>query len=257
MIECNAVTIELPALVTGELSDADSAHLEDHLLTCEQCRRELLELRKVIGLVSRAPLEHQPPDHLEGDVFALLGLDPVAQAVRRAPLEHEPPVLLEHKSMERAGVVRPGPTRWQRASSYLAPALAACLLIVGFLALSGDDEPGETVTDLTFVAPPTDRPWPEVEGAVTERPDGTFAVWVNFEDYPEVSGDEYCRLELVSEDGERTTVATFQISEENTDSWTVDWPLPGDPRDFESFEMSVEDRSTGEAHLILEAPIQV
>lgn len=263
MSECESVVTELPALITGELDKAAGAHLEAHLARCPECRDELVEMRRLIGLVSRSPLEHRPPEHLEHDVFAFLELEPVAAAVRAAPLEHEPPPDLEHKALERAGVLSSGPTRWQRASAYVAPALAACLLIVALIALTEEEatddgaSPGETVTELTFAPPSPDSSWTPIEGALVEREDGTFAVTVNFDEYPEVSGDENCRLDLVAEGGDRTTVARFQISEENTDWWSVNWPLPGDPRDYESLEMFVEDRSTGVERSVLEAPIDV
>ena len=260
MSECDSVVVDLPALITGELDEAMSAHLETHLADCPRCRRELLEMRRLIGLVSRAPLEHRPPEHLEHEVFSFLELEPVAQAVRNAPLEHEPPPDLEHRALERAVLIS-GPTRWQRTSAYLAPALAACLLIIGFLALTGDEEgaddepPGETLADLTFAPPSSDSSWTPIEGAIVERDDGTFEVTVDFDDYPEVSGEQNCRLDLVSDEGDRTTVVRFQISEANTDWWSASWPLPGDPRDYESLEMFVEDRSTGAERSVLEAPI--
>jgi len=270
MSSCDAICIELPALVTGELNDAQSATVEGHLVSCDHCRRELAQTRKVIGLVSRAPLEHAPPGNLASDVFTLLELEPVAAAVRAAPLEHEPPAILERRSMEHAGVVVPGPTRWQRTSAYLAPALAACLLIVGFLAFASDDEvPGEVgsspgaglsasgATDITFTQTSADSIWPEVDGTITERSDGTHALTVTFEDYPEVAGDESCRLDLVGADGERVTVAAFQVSEDNTESWTVTFPLPADPANFDSFEMSIEGPGApGDGQPILEAPIR-
>jgi hypothetical protein len=259
--ECDSVALELPALITGELDESESARLEDHLVTCSRCRRELGELRKLVGLVARAPLEQRPPEHLEGDVFTFLELEPVAEAVRTAPLEHQPPPELERKSMDHAALVRPGPTPWQRTSAYLAPALAACLLIVGFLAWFGDDDSGDEgpvgdmVAELTFAPPSPDSSWTPIEGSILERSDGTFVVTVDFDDYPEVSGDENCRLDLVSSDGSHTTVTRFQISEENTDWWRVTWPLPGDPRRYESLEMFVEDRSSGDERSVLKAPI--
>ncbi|MGH2774026.1 MAG: anti-sigma factor family protein [Actinomycetota bacterium] len=262
MSECDSILPDLPALITGELGEARGAHLEAHLAGCPRCRRELLEMRRLIGLVSRAPLEHRPPEHLEHDIFSFLELEPVTRAVRDAPLEHEPPPDLEHRALERAGVAGSGPSRWQRTSAYLAPALAACLLIVGFIALTGDDDsagdgapPGETLTELTFAPPSADPSWTPIEGAIVERDDGTFEVAVDFDDYPEVSGEQNCRLDLVDADGDGTTVARFQISKANTDWWSASWPLPGDPRDYESLEMFVEDRSTGAERSVLEAPI--
>ena len=274
---CDAIAHELPALVTGELNQAQTQTVESHLLTCERCRHELIEIRKAIGLIARAPLEHQAPAHLEADVFTLLELEPVASAVRSAPLEHEPPAVLERLSMEHAGVVVPGPTRWQRASAYLAPALAASLLIVGFLALTSDNEVpgvvGDSQTDsgasgpplaaagselgeVTFTQTASDSLWPEVGGTIVERDDGTFALTVTFDDYPPIVGDDRCRLELVATGGERTTVATFQVS--GGDEWTTTFQLPGDPRDFDSFEMSIESSSgAGSGGPILEAPIEV
>jgi hypothetical protein len=260
---CDSVTPELPALITGELDESAEANIESHLARCSRCRRDLIEMSRLIGLVSRAPLEHRPPEHLENDVFAFLELEPVAEAARNAPLEHEAPAGLEHRSLERAGVSGSGPTRWQRVSAYLAPALAACLLIVGFLVLTDDGEPadegpeGETVAELTFVPPSADSPWTPIEGTIVERDDGTYSVTVDFDDYPEVSGEQNCRLDLVGTKGDRTTVVRFQISEDNTDWWRASWPLPGDPRDYESFEMFVEDRSTGAERSVLEAPIGV
>jgi hypothetical protein len=260
---CDSVAPELPALITGELDESAEANLESHLASCPRCRRDLIEMRRLIGLVSRAPLEHRPPEHLEGDVFTFLELEPVAEAARSAPLEHEAPPYLENKSLERAGVLGPGPTRWQRVSAYLAPALAACLLIVGFLVLTNDGESADegpesqTVADLRFVPPSADSSWTPIEGTIVERDDGTFAVTVDFDDYPEVSGDQNCRLDLVGTKGDRTTVVRFQISEENTDWWRASWPLPGDPSDYESLEMFVEDRTTGDERSVLKAPIEV
>lgn len=279
MTTCDAISLELPALVTGELNEAQTETVESHLMGCDRCRHELIELRKMIGLVGRAPLEHRPPKHLEPDVFTFLELEPVAAAVRSAPLEHEPPAVLERRSMEHAGLVVPGPTRWQRTSAYLAPALAASLLIVGFLALNGDNEVPGVVGDsqvdpgddppvvpgaaselgrVTFTETQAGSIWPEVDGVITERDEGTFALTVTFEDYPAVVGDDSCRIDLVTTDGNRVTVAAFQVSEDNTDSWTVTFELPGDPRDFESFEMSIESGSGGGSEgPILEAPIEV
>jgi hypothetical protein len=80
---------------------------------------------------------------------------------------------------------------------------------------------------------------------------------VTFEDYPEVAGDENCRLDLVGADGERVTVAAFQVSEASTESWTVTFPLPADPANFDSFEMSIEGPGApGDGQPILEAPIR-
>ena len=263
MNACDSVAHDLPGLITGELEDDAEGRLEGHLASCPRCRGDLVEMRRLIGLVSRAPLEQSPPEHLEKDVFTFLELEPVADAVRNAPLEHEAPPDLENKSLERAGVLGSGPTRWQQISAYAAPALAACLLIVGFLVLTGDgdapdDEPvGATVAELTFAPPSAGSSWTPIEGTIVERDDGTFAVTVDFDDYPEVSGDQNCRLDLVSDEGDRTTVVRFQISEENTDWWRASWPLPGDPRDYESLEMFVEDRATGDERSVLEAPIGV
>jgi Putative zinc-finger len=275
---CDAIALELPALVTGELNEAQTQTVESHVLTCERCRHELLEVRRTIGLIVRAPLEHQGPAHLETDVFTFLELEPVASAVRSAPLEHEPPAVLERLSMEHAGVVVPGPTRWQRASAYLAPALAASLLIVGLLALTNDNEvpgvvgdaqtdqgdsgpplaaAGNELGEVTFTPTSPDSTWPEVDGTITERDDGTFALTVTFEHYPPIVGDESCRLDLVAADGERTTVATFQVAGGDPDGWTTTFELPGDPRDFDSFEMSIYSASGSGDGPILEAAIEV
>ena len=276
---CDAIAQELPALVTGELNEAQTQTVESHLLSCELCRQELIEVRKTIGLIARAPLEHGAPPHLEADVFTFLELEPVASAVRTAPLEHEPPAMLERLSMEHAGVVVPGPTRWQRASAYLAPALAASLLIVGFLALTADNEVpgvvGDSQTDpsdgdsgpslapaaselgeVTFTQTDANSIWPEVDGTIEERDNGTFALTLTFEDYPPIVGDDRCRLDLVASDGERITVANFQVSG-GDDGWTTTFELPGDPRDFDSFEMSIESTSGSGEGPILEAPIEV
>jgi anti-sigma factor RsiW len=69
---CDSVAPELPALITGELDETAEAQLESHLASCPRCRRDLIEMRRLIGLVSRAPLEHRPPEHLENDVFTFL-----------------------------------------------------------------------------------------------------------------------------------------------------------------------------------------
>ncbi len=178
--------------------------------------------------------------------------------------------------MEHAGVVVPGPTRWQRASAYLAPALAASLLIVGFLALTNDNEVpgvvGNSLTDpsasgdplavagndlgeVTFTQTTTNFIWPKVDETIEERDDGTYALAVTFEDYPPIVGGDRCRLDLVTTGGERITVATFQVS--GGDEWTTTFQLTGDPLDFDSFEMSIESSGTGSGDPILEAPIEV
>jgi hypothetical protein len=109
---------------------------------------------------------------------------------------------------------------------------------------------------VTFTQTAPDSIWPEVDGTIAERDDGTFALTVTFENYPPIVGDDSRRLDLVATDGERITVATFQVS--GGDEWTTTFQLPGDPRDFDSFEMSIESTSdSGSGGPILEAPIEV
>jgi hypothetical protein len=111
---------------------------------------------------------------------------------------------------------------------------------------------------VTFNQTDANSIWPEVDGTIEERDNGTFALTVTFEDYPPIVGDDSCCLDLVASDGERVTVATFQVSGGGPDGWTTTFELPGDPRDFDSFEMSIESTSgSAREGRILEAPIEV
>ena len=72
------IRIDLPAYLAHELPESRAAEVRSHLAGCNACRREAEELRDVSTLLRSAPLEHEPPPHLERQVMTLVELDRAA-----------------------------------------------------------------------------------------------------------------------------------------------------------------------------------
>jgi hypothetical protein len=70
--------IDLPGYLAHELPESRAAEVRRHLAGCDACRREAEELRDVSTLLRSAPLEHEPPPHLERQVMTLVELDRAA-----------------------------------------------------------------------------------------------------------------------------------------------------------------------------------
>jgi hypothetical protein len=134
---CEVIRVELPGLISGELSTQTAITVNVHLRECDACSRELDELRETITILSAAPLQAQVDPGLEQRVFDVAALEQVGSMVSAAPLETEPPIDLEARALVRAGVLDAITTprsRWAKVTMVLAPSLAATAVVVGFFA---------------------------------------------------------------------------------------------------------------------------
>src|SRR5579884_1383231 len=71
-MDCAGLRPLLHGYLDGELSAADRAVCEDHLLVCLDCRGELESLRALSAALGDAALRHRPPPHLADRLEAAL-----------------------------------------------------------------------------------------------------------------------------------------------------------------------------------------
>src|SRR6267142_3486751 len=76
------VTKDLSAYCHGELSNAESRQLAEHLISCSKCRTKLEEIKLGIRLAEQLP-QHSAPDNLWTELKPLIGKKPTA--LRLAP----------------------------------------------------------------------------------------------------------------------------------------------------------------------------
>jgi hypothetical protein len=123
-MDCKAICEQLSAYLDGELDEASTARVEEHLAACETCRDGLASLRDLTDILHELPREEAPAT-VERDVVSYI---------------------------ERDALLRPRPntrrTRRRRPLLYRSAALAAALLVavVGITALMGSGE-GEAPPD--------------------------------------------------------------------------------------------------------------
>jgi len=73
MTQCSADRTELDAFADGSLPAARRGELARHLADCEDCRREVEQLRSLFAAARRLPHEIAPPGHLWAGIEARLG----------------------------------------------------------------------------------------------------------------------------------------------------------------------------------------
>src|SRR5512139_1944738 len=66
---CHEINTLLPAYLEGVLSPEEKKNLEDHLVSCPLCRRDLENLRGAVDLVRGLP-EVEPPPFFEQRIMA-------------------------------------------------------------------------------------------------------------------------------------------------------------------------------------------
>lgn len=258
-MNCDELRLELAGLATGDLSREQRAVIEEHLPTCTRCRRELEEIGQTIHLTQTTPLRDEVPGHLEREVFSFVEVDRMAALVSKAPLEHDPPLTLERRSMEHSGALA-GPPKargWHRVAPVLAPGLAASLLIVGFLGANWYSDAADARQRLSRVdyrfgawgelvqrfelTPSSESPaaWPSVEAELMRLPRDHFGLVLHLDDYPPTPKGHVCQLWLVGEAGERTPLGAFAVPVSH-ETRTIQVEVPVDPRDFPRIEVTLE-----------------
>lgn len=122
MTSHDEIRIDLPAYLAHELPESRAADVRRHLAGCDACLREAEELRDVSALLRSAPLEHEPPPHLERQVMTLVELDRAAGD----------PVHLADKSPTQR---RPDRSPAMRLLALAAAGLALIGLVLGAMSL--------------------------------------------------------------------------------------------------------------------------
>jgi hypothetical protein len=186
---CDELRLDFPAWLRGELPDARAAELNRHVADCAQCGEDLAELREAIALAEMSPLEHEPPDGLEERTLAYVELERSATAGLK--------LSVDVRAMERVRARRKAAAA-SRATRVLAPALAALLLVVGFVAvraLSESDDlerrlerlrqsrpPGELLRTVTL----TSARFSDVSATakLSEGHEGNYLVELTTNDFP-------------------------------------------------------------------------
>lgn len=284
MTRCEEVRVELPLLLSGELSGPALEELEAHVESCGACAAELADLRVVTALAAYAPLEHEPPPQLEDHVFGFVELEPVARLVAQAPLGGEAPLDLERKSLERAGLGRTaggeraglGRTAGRtfgRVATVAVPALAASVVVLAFLGASWRSDAvkarsqasvmrerlgpwGRTMENVQFAVAATAPPEPQVSAQFVQTGDTNYVLHMRISNYWPTPPGRVCQVWLVSAGTTPAPVGTFVVENESG-SFITNWSVAVDPRSYEMLRVTLEPDSDGtidgvtlmEAHL--------
>jgi hypothetical protein len=130
------VRVELVPYISGEASDETRSLVESHLETCPECRTELEELRIAAAFVGKAPVELAPPDHLERRTFELIEQQGREAPARGETIDADAPVPIP-AARRRIQTRVPKPRRPRserpRLVAWLAPGIAAALVVLGFI----------------------------------------------------------------------------------------------------------------------------
>ncbi len=186
---CDADTLALIAL--GEVGD-DARALE-HVEGCDDCRRELDELRSTITVARSAVGEvalTEPPARVWQAIRGELGLEPGLEPPLRPARVHSaasvasapaPVVELDGRRARRAGI--------RRTVAAVVASAAAAAVITGAVLGWGAAEPRATEQVLAAAALEALPDWPSAAGAATlaERADGQRVLRVELD--TEVEGD--------------------------------------------------------------------
>ncbi len=163
--------VNLVALLRGELSNAETLHVAEHLDNCESCRADLADTAVGHSLLSGAGRTLQPPS-AAGEATAL------ATPLPPAP---QPPGLL---------------TRWSRPLGLVA---AASALVVGSAAVTSIVVRGDQDTPVAVA--PQQADFEPVEGSGSGRvkmvdDDGAVSMTVETSDLPSITKGEYYQVWL-------------------------------------------------------------
>lgn len=256
MSGCDRHRLDIPALLSGELDNASAERLRAHLERCPGCRKEVEELRQVVGLLAPAPLSEQPPAALEDRVLGrVAGADDGPQPAHPG---------------HRAGAAAPSSPapadRWSRAARALAPALAAAAVVLGLLAwnfrqeardlaarLEGERiEAGTVVEEIRFRGPSA----ASATGELRETSDGNYRLVVWAKGLERTDESEYYEVWLSSDRG-WLSAGSFGVEGEPVEVvW--DCPVGVDPESYSKLWITLEPndgdpRPTG--HEVMQASI--
>ena len=231
MMGCRKARSELAGLLGGELPGHAGRRIEKHLDRCEECRRELASLKQVTSLVRAAPLEHAPPSELEERTIAVV--TGTATPSRRV--------------VSPAEVSR---SRNRLLVSIGVPALAAALLITGFMAADwrSDVEDmesqlgafkrtggGSPVQSLSFTSG-TDE-GPHADGELLVQPDGTYRLMMWVGDLSATPPGQHYEVWLSGEQG-WVSAGSYKVATTGDVAWAC--PIGVRPSDFPEVWVTLE-----------------
>ena len=145
-------TEDVAAYVLGALEPLEAEALEQHLRVCEDCQRELVDLRPAAETLSRAVEQIDPPASLRARILEEIGAEAgTAQAPVASPASAPTSRSERGGALRRAGArLRQGSTR--AGSSFLPrPALVVATGLVALVAgvagwtLGGDGTPDDRI----------------------------------------------------------------------------------------------------------------
>lgn len=244
MTDCRGVRLELPALLSGELSPGTIAEVEEHLASCAACSAELAELAGVVEALTSAPLEGAARAALEEEVFGYVTHLDAAELLRAAPLEGHPPDDLEARSLARAGALLERP-RWARAAVMVAPAVVVLLFVLGAAGLAWRNEanmmedqfgpPGEELQLVSLGGP---SPFPPGGGAavkIVHYEHDDYGVVLDIAALPPCERGSYYEVWLTAGD-RRVSLGSFRVPGKEVYAF----PLGIDPSLFEEIRITRE-----------------
>ncbi|MFN2587989.1 MAG: anti-sigma factor domain-containing protein [Actinomycetota bacterium] len=240
MSACDDYRLDFHPYLLGELAPSRAQEVRRHVDACDACARDLARVGDVHRLLVDAPLEHEPPDRLEGDVFSLVALEPVGSLVSEVAPGPDPPDHLERDALAHAGVLTP---RRSRATTVLVPALGVATVVLGILGINWRSEADRIRDDFGPVG--RTMQLVNLDGS-PEPPAGTTVELVRYGDsaykvvvdgaVPPAPDGYYYEVWMSGPTG-RVSCGTFSSGDEDS---VHNFPVGVDPADYPYLEITLE-----------------
>jgi hypothetical protein len=204
-----------------------------------------------------------PKESLEEEIFKLVELNGVVRLVSKAPIEHEPPLDLERKALAKAGVLQriivPS-GRWARVATTLAPGFAAAAVLLAVVALNSRSRvnemedlfgaPGPSVLNAQLTGLTT--PPASGEANMYEHGEGAYIITVQVNGLDAPPGHHY-ELWMAGPSG-RLFIGAFE------DADPAVYTIPENPEDYSTVSVWLEpndgDYSTVSGEAVMQADLE-
>lgn len=223
----NHVTELIPAYALGSLDEDEARLVEEHLVSCPTCQAELRSYQMVVGQLSLAVPETDPPSHLKQRL-----LDRIRQQgpVATADVQAKPSWQQQLVTAVQRVLATPA---WRPVAFILILVLISANLLLWQRARQTEKQvpAGFQTVNLSGTAAA-----PEAQGVIIISDDGQHGTLI-VENLPELDEEREYQLWLIR-DGQRTSGGIFSVSEDGYRSIWVRSPRPLD--DYSDFGITIE-----------------
>jgi anti-sigma-K factor RskA len=191
--------------VLHALPDDEYERFEEHLATCEECRREVADLQVAADTLPLAAVQVGPPPELRDRIMAVVRSEAELLTAAESPAAATPP---QRRERRRWWALRPLP------AVGLATAVLALAVVAGVLVVGGDDT--QTVqAKVTLASTPDARASLEVKGS-----EGKLTV----RNFPPAGGDRVYEAWRMR-NGKPVPAGLFRVGDNGGATLAIEEPL--------------------------------